>query len=180
MERTASVFALVKELGDFSYDLSALDHVWNILFPDKGEKWHHLHINKYKHTFYITHVEGGGGSLEVERKKGMRAMDSMGAPSYSVENHGQLATVWETLIESARKWLKVARKDWIKANKRIQVDYPLYHRYGVAPNAIIRASLPDVYRLDKELGKGRTRKLVRLVERCMADMPTAGTKGFWT
>ena len=164
MELPASVFALVKELGDFSYELSALDHVWNILFPDKGEKWHHLHVNKYKHAFYITHVDGGGGSLEVEQKKGVRAMDSMGTPSYSVENHGQLATVWETLIESARKWLKVARKDWIKANKRIQVEYPLRYRYGVAPNALIRASLPDVYRLDKELGKGRTWKLVRLVE----------------
>lgn len=164
MELTASIFALVKELGDFSYELSALDRVWNILFPDKGEKWHHLHVNKYKHTFYITHVDGGGGSLEVEQKMGVRAMDSMGAPSYSVENHGQLATVWETLIESARKWLKVARKDWIKANKRIQVEYPLRHRYGVALNALIRASLPDVSRLDKELGKGRTWKLVRLVE----------------
>ena len=164
MELPASVFALVKELGDFSYELSALDHVWNILFPDKGEKWHHLHVNKYKHAFYITHVDGGGGSLEVEQKKGVRAMGSMGAPSYSVENHGQLATVWETLIESVRKWLKIARKDWIKANKRIQVEYPLRYRYGVAPNALIRASLPDVYRLDKELGKGRTWKLVRLVE----------------
>ncbi len=164
MELTASIFALVKELSDFSYELSSLDRVWNILFPDKGEKWHHLHVNKYKHTFYITHVDGGGGSLEVEQKKGVRAMDSMGAPSYSVENHGQLATVWETLIESAHKWLKVARKDWIKANKRIQVEYPLRHRYGVAPNALICVSLPDVYRLDKELGKGRTWKLVRLVE----------------
>lgn len=121
MELTASIFALVKELGDFSYELHALNRVWNILFPGKGGKWHHLHVNKYKHTFYITHVDGGGGSLEVEQKKGVRAMDSMGAPSYSVENHSQLVAVWETLIESARKWLKVALKDWIKANKRILV-----------------------------------------------------------
>ena len=28
----------------------------------------------------------------------------------------------------------------------------------------LRTSLPDVYRLDRELGKGRTSKLVRLVE----------------
>jgi hypothetical protein len=99
MELTASIFALVKELGDFSYELSSLDRVWNILFPDKGKKWNHLHVNKYKHTFYITHVDGGGGSLEVEPKKCVRAMDFMGASSYSVENHGQLATVWEPLIE---------------------------------------------------------------------------------
>lgn len=66
MELTPSIFALVKELSDFSYELSFLDPVWNILFPDKGEKWHHLHVNKYKHTFYVTHVDGGGGSLEVK------------------------------------------------------------------------------------------------------------------
>ena len=162
-----SAFAFVKELGDFSYELSGLDHVWNILFPDAGKKWNHLHVRKYKHTFYITHVAGGGGGgggLEVEPKKDVKAVHSMGAPSYSVENHGQLTTTWEPLIVSARKWLRVARKDWMRANKRIQVEYPLHCRYGVAPNAFVRASLPDVYRLDKELGKDRTWKLVSLVE----------------
>ena len=163
MELRASTFAFVKELGDFSYELSVLDRVWNILFPDKGGKWHHLHVNKYKHTFYITDV-GGRGGLEVEAKKSVRAMDSMGASSYDVENHARLAMAWEPLITSAHNWLKVARKDWIKANKRIQVEYPLRHRYGVAPNALLRASLPGAYRLDKELGKDRTWKLVRLVE----------------
>jgi hypothetical protein len=88
----------------------------------------------------------------------------MGASSRSVENHGRLATVWEPLIASARKWLRVARKDWIKANQRIQAEYPLRYRYGVVPNALIRASLPDVYCLDKELGKDKTWKVVRLIE----------------
>ena len=88
----------------------------------------------------------------------------MGAASYSIEDHGQLAKAWEPLIESARNWLKIVRNDWIKANKRIQVEYPLRHRYGIVPNVLIRASLPDVYRLDKELGKDRTWKLVRLIE----------------
>ncbi len=163
MELTTSTFGLVKELDAFSYELSVLDHVWNVLFPDQG-KWHHLHVNKYRRTFYITHINGDGGALEVEPKKGVRAMDSMGASFYSLENHGPLAAVWKQLIASALKWLKVVRKDWIKANKRIQAEYPLHYRYGIAPNALIRASLTDIYRLDKELGKGRTRKLVNLVE----------------
>ena len=164
MELTTSILTLVKELDDFSCELSALDRVWNILFPDKGGKWRHLHVNKYKQTFYISHVDGRGVSLEVEQKKGVRAMNSMGAASYFVENNAQLAAVWEPLIASARKWLKIVRKDWIKANKQIQTKYPLRHRYGVTPNALIRASLRDIYRLDKDLGKGRTWKLVRLVE----------------
>jgi hypothetical protein len=60
--------------------------------------------------------------------------------------------------------LKIVKKDWIRANKQIQVEYPLPYRYGIVPNVLIRASLPDVYRLDKELGKDKTGKLVRLVE----------------
>jgi hypothetical protein len=160
---TTSTFAFVEELSEFSYELSVLDHVWNIFFPVKGDKWHYLHVTKYKNTFYITHVDGGG-SLEVEKKKGVRIMDVMGASSYSFEDHGQSTTTWETLIASARDWLKVARKDWIKANKQIQAEYPLHHRYGVVPNSLIRTCLPDVYRLDKELGKDKTWKLVRLIE----------------
>ena len=42
MELTVSTFAFVKELGDFSYELSALDRIWDILFPDKGKKWMNL------------------------------------------------------------------------------------------------------------------------------------------
>jgi hypothetical protein len=164
MELTASTFALLKELGEFTYELSSLDRVWNVLFPDREKEWNHLHVNRYKHIFYITHVSGGGDSLEVEPQKGGRAINVMGASSRSVENHGRLATVWEPLIASARKWLRVARKDWIKANQRIQAEYPLRYRYGVVPNALIRASLPDVYCLDKELGKDKTWKVVRLIE----------------
>jgi hypothetical protein len=164
MELIVSTFAFVKELGDFSYELSALDGVWDILFPDKGKKWHHLHVNKCKHTFYITHIDGGGGGLEVEAKKGVRPIESLGASSYWDENHGQLAMAWEPLITSACRWLKIVKKDWIRANKQIQVEYPLPYRYGIVPNVLIRASLPDVYRLDKELGKDKTGKLMRLVE----------------
>lgn len=79
MELTSSTFALMEELSDFSYELSSLDRVWNILFPDKGEKWNHLYVNKYNQTFFITHV-GGFGSLEVEPKKGVRALSSMVRP----------------------------------------------------------------------------------------------------
>ena len=165
MELTASTCALVKELGDFAYELSVLDRVWRILFPDQGKSWNYLHVNRYKQTFYITHVGGDCPSLEIERGKQVRATDPMGGFSHHrVAGPNQLAAAWEPLITSARKWLRVVRKDWIKANKRVQVEYPLHRRYGVVQNALIRASLQDIYRLDMELGKGRARKLVRLVE----------------
>ena len=141
-----------------------VDRVWDILFPVKEKQWHHLHVNKYKQTFYITHINGDGGTIEVELKKDVQILDSIGTRSSSIENHGQLTVIWATLIKSAHKWLKTATKDWIKTNKRIQVEYPLHQRYGIAPNTLIRNSLPDIYQLDKELGKNATRRLVRLVE----------------
>lgn len=69
MKQSSLVFTFVKELNDFAYDLSVMNRVWNILFPGEGEKWNHLHINKYKHIFYITHVDGDSGSLQIEPNK---------------------------------------------------------------------------------------------------------------
>ncbi len=164
MELTASVSAFVNELYEFSYELSVLDHVWNVLFPHQEQQWQHLKVTRYQQTFYITHVNGKSGSLEVEPKVGVRAMELLRTSSCFVDNHGELAVTWEPLIQSARKWLKIVRKDWIKANKRIQIEYPLHFRYGIVSNALIRNSLSDLYRLDIELGKERTRRFVRLVE----------------
>ena len=57
------------------------------------------------------------------------------------------------------KWLKVVEKNWIKANKQIQLEYPLNYRYCTVSNSLIQDSLPDIYRLDRELGKVKTRNL---------------------
>jgi hypothetical protein len=72
MELNTSAFAFVKELAEFPYELSGLDRVWNILFPDHQDKWNHLQINNYRNTFYITHVNGNVGGLEVKPNKGVR------------------------------------------------------------------------------------------------------------
>ena len=66
MELRTLAFAFVKDLADFSYDLSGLDRFWNILFPDQGDRWNHLFVNNYKHTFYISYVSGDASGLEVE------------------------------------------------------------------------------------------------------------------
>ncbi len=134
MELTSLTFAFVKELADFAYKLSVMDRVWNILFPDQGKKWNYLHVNKYKHTFYITHIDGNGGSIEVEPNKCVRAMASKGDFSCCGENPpDQPVAVWEPLITSACKWLKVVRKDWIKANKRVQSEYPVLSQIRHCP-----------------------------------------------
>jgi hypothetical protein len=159
------ITAFITELGSFAYDLSSLDHVWNILFPDDQGRWHRLHINKYKRTYYITHIDGDCGSLEFEHGKSVRVSDLMWRGNRDwKENSQQPMPAWDSMITAACKWLACVKRDWIKANNRVLTEYPLDRRYGVVSHSIVRASLPDVFRLDKELGRAGTRKFVNLVE----------------
>ncbi|MCX5880543.1 MAG: hypothetical protein NTU74_01625 [Deltaproteobacteria bacterium] len=164
MELTVSTYELVKALDDFSYTLSASDHVWNILCPGEANRWNHLYVNKYLDTFFIAHVNGGCGSLEVKPEDGVCTLPGAGAASYSAQSRSQSVAVWGPFTRSAYKWLKIVRRDWIKANKRVQKEYPLRYRYGMVPHAIIRASQPNIYRLDSELGMEKTLEFVHLVE----------------
>ena len=118
MELSASTYDLVKALDEFTCTLSASDRVWNILCPGEANRWNHLRVNKYKDTFYISHINGDGDSLEVGPEKSVRALSIEGASSSSVQSRSQSVTVWGPLIRSAYNWLKVVRKDWIKANKK--------------------------------------------------------------
>ena len=127
-------------------------------------KWHHLQVTRYQHTYYIFQVDGEAGGLEANPGNGLQALDPSGISTRRLEGEEQIAAVWGPLITAAHDWLKVIRKDWIKANQRIRLEYPLRCRYGIAPHSVIRASLPDIYRLDKEVGEKNTWKLVDLVE----------------
>jgi len=120
---------------------------------------------KYKRTFYVIDVTGDRETLEVEPGRRVCQTDTWGCRSQPWEQNAEyLEKRWGPLIRSAHQWLWVVRQDWIKANKRVQTEYPLRFRYGIAPSALVNTSLPDVYQLDKKLGKTRTRKLVSLVE----------------
>jgi len=176
-------YAFVKELRFFTYRLSGIDHIWDILFPGRNGKWNHLNINEYRKTFYVSHVTGDTKSLEIKPGKSVTAQDHMAFRTYSVDDNE--IGKWEPMIASARRWLRSAKKDWIKTNKHVQVEYPLNYRYGIVPNSLIRASLPGIYRLDKELGKAKTRKIVHLVEDgffmkpANTELPSMTAKGYF-
>jgi hypothetical protein len=156
---------LIAALGSFAYELSGLDHVWNILFPDAGGNWHHLHVNKYKETYYITHIDGDCGSLEFEPGKPVRVSKLIEWGNRGgVTTGSQPSPAWDSMIAAACRWLTCINRDWIKANKRVLVEYPLDRRCGIVSHSIVRDSLPDIFRLGKELGRTGTRKFVNLVE----------------
>ena len=160
-----NTFQFIKELNKFYYKLSGTDHIWNVLFKNHEEKWNYIIISKLFDTYYIRHVNGDCGTLEVELEKSIKVMDygsfSNSRSFYADEPIGEM---WTHIIVSARKWLRFVGKNWIKANKQIQEEYPLNYRYGTVSNCLIQESLPDIYRIDKELGKVETMKLIHLIE----------------
>jgi len=163
------IAVFLKELYDFVYDLDYKDHKWNLIFPYANNKWFYLHITRYNETFYFIHIDGdyfdrGFPGFEVEPGKSIKASNPFGdrTMDYDVEF---LSKIWEPVINAAGQWMKTVKRNWIKANKQVVEQYPLNRRYGIVPNSLIISSLPDVFRIDKELGKVRTQKLIKLLEK---------------
>jgi hypothetical protein len=157
MQKNALGF--IKKLQSLEYEISGSDRFWDVLFPDNESKWNHLHINQYQATFYLYHVNGDG-VISVGPGNKVEGTDSFGQSKGYIENE----PLWEHLLTYAYKWLVKIDRDWIKANRLMQQQYPPAYRYGIVPHSLIRTSLTDFYRLDKELGKRRMAKVVKLVE----------------
>lgn len=151
------VHTYLNELRGFIPALSSLDLVWELLFPDDKMLWHHLLVRKYKDTFYITDV--------IDRHETIEVADDMITVSAATYRSPRIKQCnWEQLLQSAINWLKIVRKDWIKANRQTQEEYPLRYRYGTVPHAIVRHSLPDIYRLNAELGTEKSCQFISLTE----------------
>lgn len=51
MDFDKNVSTFLKELKKFQYELSFRDRIWKIIFLDKKNRWHKLHVQQYKDTF---------------------------------------------------------------------------------------------------------------------------------
>lgn len=158
-----NVYSLIVELKQFDYMIESVDHIWDVIFPHKTGRraiYHYIRVTKYQNTFYIGHIDGNLCTLEAQVNKSIQAAPSFG----SSRENGDPTRGWDGLISSARNWLKIVKKDWIKANKQVWLSYPLNRRYGIVSNSLIRESLSDFYRIDQDLGKAKTKKFIKLVE----------------
>lgn len=160
-----NVYTLIKELDLFDYKIESIDHIWHIIFPNKKGKWNHLRVTKYNGVYYIDLFDDELSTLEVTPNKGIEVGQAFGGMSPFGHHHNdEPDAIWGDLIIAVLDWLKVVKKDWIKANKLVQENYPLNCRQGFVPNSLVRASLSDIYRIDKELGTAKTKKFIKLVE----------------
>jgi hypothetical protein len=158
-----NVYALIDDLKQFEYKLDYRDRIWEFIFPDAKRQFHRIRVTKCDEMFFISLFDGEICTLEVKPKKSVGVADTFGLRSYDESRHNPAKT-WDPLILSSRKWLSYVLKDWIKANKIAHESYPLNKCYGLVPNSLIRASLPDIYRIDKELGRAKSKQFIELVE----------------
>jgi hypothetical protein len=56
------------------------------------------------------------------------------------------------------------KRDWVKANRQVWDAYPLNQRLGIVCSSLVRALPLDAWRIDKELGKAKSKKFIRIVE----------------
>ena len=154
LEKRINIF--LDHLTNFNYQIESIDRIWDIIFPDHEEKWHHLKVVKYQETFYLTIIDGDYCQLTVEPNTNVQVEQ---------RHHQKGIEAWENLIVSAMTWLKIVKKNWIKANQIMVASYPLNRRSGIAPHATIRASVKDLYDISKELGKNKMDKFIHLVEK---------------
>ena len=155
-----NVNALLTKLLKFEYRIESVDHLWDIIFRDNKNKYYHIRIVKSYEIFYLIDIVGKLCTLEIKRNESVRVASS-GFNSYEDDD---LSKIWGSLITSACEWLDFVKKNWIKAAQKIYESYPLNRRYGIVPNSVIRFSLPELYQIDEELGKAKTKKFIRLVE----------------
>ncbi len=158
-----NVYSFIAELRQFDYRIESIDLIWDVIFPHKKisqTTYHYIRVTKYQDTFYIGHQDGDLCSLEIQLNKSVKATESFG---FSREE-GNFAKKWDGLISSARNWLTIVKKDWIKANKEIWSLYPLNRRYGIMCSSFVGELLKDICRIDQELGKVKTKKFIKLVE----------------
>lgn len=157
------LFTFIDGLNQFEYSLSVRDRIWNILFPDTHEHWQHLHVLQYGEHYYLSHINGKTCTLDAVPGTGYEPYTAFGNSPFGSE-FSHIEETWNPLLADVLRWMKALRKDWIKTNRFVQEHYPLIYRTGIAPNSLIRESLPDIYRIDRELGDENCNRFISLFE----------------
>ena len=158
-----SVYRLLEELDGFQYDALGLDRVWDLLFPDSNEQWQRVRVTHCMETYYLFHVDGDAPGLQARPGGEVTPMKPFGATG-GVEARRDPDDAWEPLLESMRKRVGRVKRDWIKANREAVDGYPLDRRRGILSHALVRESLPGLYRIDRDLGTEACETFIALVE----------------
>jgi hypothetical protein len=157
------IYLFLNALNLFQYKYDFGNRLWKIVFPHKKSYWHKITVQQYRETYYISLVDKKVCMLEVILGKSVVA-NTPYPSGFGYLGEANLDKTWGTYIESAHRWLRNVQRDWIKANALMVASYPFNCRTGYVSHALVCASLPAIYRLDKKLGKKKVEKFIRIIE----------------
>jgi hypothetical protein len=95
--------------------VESADHIWRLIFPDANGKWYKIYVVNYHETYYITHIDGNSCPIELNPEGKIKESETFGSSSFDA-GRGEPERVWNGIIVSARTWMGLAAKDWIRAN----------------------------------------------------------------
>jgi len=111
-----AVYSFVQELEGFQYSLSGPDRVWNVLCPVTLDKWQHVHVMKYKETFFVSLIDTRAQefqTLEVVPGKVVRRAESFSGYSHSAWGQDQEdLAAWGPVMLAVDKLQAVGRLDF--------------------------------------------------------------------
>ncbi len=150
------------ELKKFQYRYDG-DLIWQFVFFYKKNKWHEIHVRKYKETFYISLIDADITPLEIVPGQKVRTIEHGQSPfDISRPESEDIKKRWHPFVIALLAWLKQAEHNWIKVNALTITNYPLNRRKGYVLHSLIRNLVPDIYRIDQDLGKRNTLKFIKL------------------
>ncbi len=69
------ILCFVDEIQSFHYSISALDHIWEIPFPDQNGSWHLIRVVSYRKHIALVDMSGKQGGYEFEDRSDIKPLE---------------------------------------------------------------------------------------------------------
>ncbi|MBW2368052.1 MAG: hypothetical protein JRH15_09215 [Deltaproteobacteria bacterium] len=138
-------------------EFSSSDRIWRfpMRFGPTPKDWTMVHVTLYEDTYYCFWTEWDL-SLELSTKGKIKKPAFWGLSDGDSEKFSYMLTGFTRVA-------KRITKDWLRVYRETLRDLPLDMRYGTLPKGVVWNYYPDWYRVDIDLGKGKTARFAGYV-----------------
>ena len=151
---------IVVRIVAFQNDWDRCDPIWRFCWQNRRGKWYETQISYYNGVYFV--VNWGESRYrdfwiwEIKPGEFCREHDNG-----SHDHHP-----WPQVehLEDMLAWLDFVEKDWLRAYRKVEKEWPNSRRNGFVPRAVVHRYVPNFPRQDKLAGEKTVRKFCELVE----------------
>ena len=151
---------IVVRIVAFQNDWDRCDPIWRFCWQNRRGKWYETQISYYNGVYYV--VNWGESRYrdfwiwEIKPGEFCREHDN------GAHDHHPWPQVDQ--LEDVLAWLDFVEKDWLRAYRKVEKEWPNNRRNGFVPRAVVYRYVPDFPRQDKLAGEKIVRRFCELVE----------------